>query len=122
MLGLTCSCSTSCYSGKDGFAVAFERAASHHIPLPDAHCSWPPRGRARRRRARDDYLPKPFDLNILLARIQSLLRRREWSRTLVTDPPIQPRVANPGRLTRCAEFDVYPFRKQIDFGTPETAG
>ena len=46
----------------------------------------------------DDYLPKPFDLNILLARIQSLLRRREWSRTLVTDPPNQSRVAEPKTL------------------------
>jgi DNA-binding response OmpR family regulator len=26
----------------------------------------------------DDYLPKPFDLPILLARIQGLLRRKEW--------------------------------------------
>jgi DNA-binding response OmpR family regulator len=26
----------------------------------------------------DDYLPKPFDLNILLARVRGLLRRREW--------------------------------------------
>ena len=26
----------------------------------------------------DDYLPKPFDLPILLARIQGLLRRRRW--------------------------------------------
>lgn len=28
----------------------------------------------------DDYLPKPFDLSILLARIQGLLRRRRWLR------------------------------------------
>jgi len=28
----------------------------------------------------DDYLPKPFDLNIFLARINGLLRRREWDR------------------------------------------
>lgn len=27
----------------------------------------------------DDYLAKPFDLNILLARIHSLLRRRQWT-------------------------------------------
>jgi DNA-binding response OmpR family regulator len=27
----------------------------------------------------DDYLPKPFDLGILLARINSLLRRRAWT-------------------------------------------
>jgi two-component system, OmpR family, alkaline phosphatase synthesis response regulator PhoP len=28
----------------------------------------------------DDYLPKPFDLGVLLARINALLRRREWFR------------------------------------------
>jgi DNA-binding response OmpR family regulator len=28
----------------------------------------------------DDYLPKPFDLNVLLARVRSLLRRRDWAR------------------------------------------
>lgn len=28
----------------------------------------------------DDYLPKPFDLSVLLARINALLRRREWFR------------------------------------------
>jgi two-component system alkaline phosphatase synthesis response regulator PhoP len=26
----------------------------------------------------DDYLPKPFDLSVLLARINALLRRRDW--------------------------------------------
>ena len=26
----------------------------------------------------DDYLPKPFDLSVLMARINALLRRREW--------------------------------------------
>lgn len=29
----------------------------------------------------DDYLPKPFDLTVLLARVKSLLRRRDWTRT-----------------------------------------
>ncbi|HJO37548.1 MAG: response regulator transcription factor [Vicinamibacterales bacterium] len=29
----------------------------------------------------DDYLPKPFDLSILLARIESLLRRQAWLQT-----------------------------------------
>jgi DNA-binding response OmpR family regulator len=28
----------------------------------------------------DDYLPKPFDLSVLLARINALLRRSEWHR------------------------------------------
>jgi two-component system, OmpR family, alkaline phosphatase synthesis response regulator PhoP len=28
----------------------------------------------------DDYLPKPFDLAVLLARVRGLLRRRDWAR------------------------------------------
>ena len=28
----------------------------------------------------DDYVPKPFDLTVLLARVRGLLRRREWTR------------------------------------------
>jgi DNA-binding response OmpR family regulator len=28
----------------------------------------------------DDYLPKPFDLAVLLARVRSLVRRRDWAR------------------------------------------
>ena len=83
--------------GKDGFTVATElRKANHYIPL----LMLTARGRPADvlsgfAAGADDYLPKPFDLNILLARIQSLLRRREWSRTLVNDPPNQSRVAEP---------------------------
>lgn len=29
----------------------------------------------------DDYLPKPFDLTVLLARVRSLLRRRDWTQS-----------------------------------------
>jgi DNA-binding response OmpR family regulator len=29
----------------------------------------------------DDYLSKPFDLGVLIARIKGLIRRREWTRT-----------------------------------------
>jgi DNA-binding response OmpR family regulator len=39
----------------------------------------------------DDYLAKPFDLTILIARIRGLLRRREWLRaTPETRPPVPP--------------------------------
>ena len=31
----------------------------------------------------DDYLTKPFELSILIARIRGLLRRREWLRAAV---------------------------------------
>ena len=34
----------------------------------------------------DDYLPKPFDLSVLLARLHALLRRREWLRKTAQQP------------------------------------
>ncbi|MEO6983421.1 MAG: response regulator transcription factor, partial [Edaphobacter sp.] len=37
----------------------------------------------------DDYLAKPFDLNILLVRLKSLLRRTAWQ-SATTPPPSQP--------------------------------
>jgi len=108
--------------GKDGFAVATElRKANHYIPL----LMLTARGRPEDvldgfAAGADDYLPKPFDLNILLARIQSLLRRREWSRTLVSNPPNESRVAEPKAADSLREFDVYSFAgKQVDFGTLE---
>lgn len=38
----------------------------------------------------DDYLPKPFDLQILVARIQGLLRRKEWARKQESEGPAAP--------------------------------
>ncbi len=68
----------------------------------------------------DDYLPKPFDLAILLARIRSLLRRREWAGTLLSDPPADARIADAKQHDQPREFDVYRFGgKQVDFGTLE---
>lgn len=67
--------------GKDGFAVASElRAAGHFVPI----LMLTARGRAEDvlrgfESGADDYLPKPFELAILLARIKGLLRRRSWN-------------------------------------------
>jgi two-component system, OmpR family, alkaline phosphatase synthesis response regulator PhoP len=38
----------------------------------------------------DDYLPKPFELAILLARIRGLLRRREWLTESIQSSPSPP--------------------------------
>jgi len=67
--------------GKDGFSVARElREAKNYTPL----LMLTARGRAEDvlkgfESGADDYLAKPFNLAILLARIESLLRRKEWS-------------------------------------------
>src|SRR5207302_3231432 len=68
--------------GKDGFAVASElRASKNYVPVLMLTARGRPedvlKGFAS---GVDDYLPKPFELPILLARLQGLLRRRDWMR------------------------------------------
>lgn len=76
--------------GKDGFAVMSEmREAGYFIPTLMLTARGHPddvlRGFAA---GADDYLPKPFELSILIARMRGLLRRREWLRsTLGTTSP-----------------------------------
>ncbi|HME33495.1 MAG TPA: response regulator transcription factor [Terriglobales bacterium] len=108
--------------GKDGFTVATElRKASNYIPLLMLTARGRPEDVLKGFAAgADDYLPKPFDLSILLARIRGLLRRRDWGRALLTNPPSESRVAEPKRADVLREFDVYTFaEKQVDFGTLE---
>ncbi len=39
----------------------------------------------------DDYLPKPFDLDILLVRLKSMLRRAHWQRPPAAEPAPPPK-------------------------------
>lgn len=76
--------------GKSGFEMAAElRQAGNYIPLlmltargrPDDVLQGFSSGA-------DDYLPKPFELSILLARINSLLRRTKWHAAVNRNAPI----------------------------------
>lgn len=97
--------------GKDGFTVAAElRAAKQFVPLLMLTARGRPedvlKGFAS---GADDYLPKPFELPILLARLQGLLRRREW---------IQQSLAP--NAVPAPEYDSFSFHgRTIDFGTLE---
>ena len=66
--------------GKDGFAVAGElRRAGQFVPILMLTAMGRPEDVLKGFEAgADDYLPKPFELKILIARLQALLRRREW--------------------------------------------
>jgi DNA-binding response OmpR family regulator len=80
--------------GKDGFEVARTlRAESDYVPILMLTARSRPEDVLQGfESGADDYLPKPFELAILLARVRGLLRRREWLRS-PTDPP--PRVESP---------------------------
>jgi DNA-binding response OmpR family regulator len=68
--------------GKSGFDVVGElRAAGMYVPVLMLTARGRPEDVLRGLEAgADDYLPKPFDLGILLARIHVLLRRMRWQR------------------------------------------
>lgn len=103
--------------GKDGFAVATElRSAKNFIPVLMLTARGRPedvlKGFAS---GADDYLAKPFELPILLARLQGLLRRREWMTLQPTETAAD--AVQPLEIT---DYDVFTFHERaIDFGKLE---
>jgi len=109
--------------GKDGFAVASElRAAKNYIPVLMLTARGRPedvlKGFAS---GADDYLPKPFELPILLARLQGLLRRREWTASIQNGSATSPNgFAEVGELQKNAQYEIFAFNgRTIDFGKLE---
>jgi DNA-binding response OmpR family regulator len=68
---------------KDGFTVVSEmRGAGQFVPTLMLTARGRPADVLEGFAAgADDYLPKPFELSILIARIRSLLRRKQWLRS-----------------------------------------
>lgn len=66
--------------GKNGFEIAAElRQAGQFVPILMLTARNRPEDVLKGFEAgADDYLPKPFELTILIARLRGLLRRREW--------------------------------------------
>jgi DNA-binding response OmpR family regulator len=75
--------------GKNGFEVASEvRAAGEYVPILMLTARGRPEDVLNGFEAgADDYLPKPFELTILIARINGLLRRRRWNEQEPAPPP-----------------------------------
>ncbi len=84
--------------GRDGFSVATElRAQQNYLPILMLTARGRPEDILRGFAAgADDYLPKPFDLSVLLARLHGLLRRMAWLRPASSSPPAPPPAAGDG--------------------------
>jgi len=103
--------------GMDGFAVASAlRKARNYVPILILTA----RGRpedvlAGFAAGADDYLPKPFELPIFLARLQGLLRRSAW---LASTEPSSPE-AEKGDVA-ASDTELFAFNgKTVDFGSLE---
>ena len=92
--------------GVDGFAVADGmRKAGNFTPILMLTAKSLPADVVHGLEAgADDYLPKPFDLAVLLARVKGLLRRRDWVRA--GDAPQTARIGD-------AEVDFRTFQIRI---------
>ena len=73
--------------GKDGFHVVSElRARRQYFPVLMLTARGRPEDVVQGFAAgADDYLPKPFELSILIARVKSLLRRKDWLQPAPSD-------------------------------------
>lgn len=101
--------------GRDGFDIASElRRSGDFVPI----LMLTARGRAEDilrgfESGADDYLPKPFELDILLARVRGLLRRHAWSRGVERSPDAHRRPDGQGGATSVATPAA---RQVITFG------
>ena len=97
--------------GKDGFSVMSEmRGGGQFVPTLMLTARGHPNDVLKGFEAgADDYLTKPFDLAILIARIRGLLRRREWLHASLNTAPASGTATPPPQ-------DVFTFGdKSVDF-------
>jgi DNA-binding response OmpR family regulator len=114
--------------GKDGFTVVSAlRKARNYVPVLILTARGRPedvlQGFAS---GADDYLPKPFQLPIFLARLQGLLRRNQWVRNEKKETKVRAAIekdASPNSsatANSAADSEVFSFNgKTIDFANLE---
>jgi DNA-binding response OmpR family regulator len=111
--------------GIDGFAVVSAlRKAKNYVPVLILTA----RGRAEDilegfGAGADDYLPKPFELPIFLARLQGLLRRSAWQKGGGTETKTRAAADSAEEPADASDEGIFSFGgRTIDFGTLELHG
>ena len=108
---------------RDGFSIVHElRAAQNYVPVLMLTARGRPEDVLQGFDAGvDDYLNKPFDLSILLARLKGLLRRMNWQRAAVLAEAGQPGATAAAASNEAADAPVsYTFAgRTIDFAALE---
>jgi len=109
--------------GADGFEVATElRKAKNYVPVLMLTARGRPEDVLQGFAAgADDYLPKPFELPIFLARLQGLLRRTAWLHASSGSSEVAERATAAGETREAsADLEVFSFDgKTIDFDALE---
>ena len=110
--------------GMDGFALASElRKAHNYVPVLMLTARGRPEDVLNGFAAgADDYLPKPFELPIFLARLQGLLRRNAWLTSGHAPPPAPLAGAAKGAPESASDddSDIFSFDgRTIDFSNLE---
>jgi len=100
--------------GQDGFSVARElRKSQNYTPLLMLTARSRPEDVLKGfESGADDYLPKPFNLAILIARVESLLRRKNWQspRTSASAKDALPAAESPSPKTFAFDDKVVDFQ------------
>ena len=98
--------------GIDGFSVAAElRARRQFVPVLMLTARGRPEDILRGFGAgADDYLPKPFELPILLSRVRGLLRRHDWFREQASVPASTPVASHFSFADKSIDFEQLEVR------------
>ncbi|HEX3661946.1 MAG TPA: response regulator transcription factor [Acidobacteriaceae bacterium] len=101
--------------GRNGFEIAATlRANGNYVPVLMLTARSRPEDIVQGFAAgADDYLPKPFDLNVLLARLSALLRRMSWTHGAQATKHPEDEIADFAFAGRRIDFD------SLELHTPE---
>jgi len=108
--------------GKDGFSVVRElRQKQNFVPVLMLTARGRPEDVLKGFEAgADDYLPKPFNLDILMARVGGLLRRKHWLQPVEAPPPAADEFSFAGKTVDFRKLELRDGEQSLQLTLMET--